>query len=436
MNKLDLFESIIKEQVSKHEMPYDPSQWSKLNARLPKSGGGSGYGMLAAGLSSALIIGSLCLFGGSINDVEIDHNSSYTAVAQSPSNLTEDSKELVANKVDSHVEETTDNLEAEARSDENLPIKHIAKMKSNTIKVYSQESAEEVVINLESIPTDHEIKLDDVRDNLGESLPADSKDSKEVQAFLPLPGTAIACTGEKIPFEILNYSSKQSVQWDFGDGYVSSGRNPEHAYENEGRYTVSLTTARIDNPSKTKTITTEVVVNKSPQAKLEYVTSDNASRPITNFKVSTQDQADFVWDLGNGQMEKGKTPSTIYMHKGNYDVVVNVQGKNGCSTELTTNVYIDQEYNLLAPNGFTCDGNGTNDAWFPAALEELGYPFDLRIYNRAGKMVYNTNGIKPWNGVDIKTGENCQAGFYIWHVILTNEKGQKEEYQGHISLMR
>ncbi|MCH2258831.1 MAG: gliding motility-associated C-terminal domain-containing protein, partial [Alteromonas sp.] len=74
--------------------------------------------------------------------------------------------------------------------------------------------------------------------------------------------------------------------------------------------------------------------------------------------------------------------------------------------------------------------------WFPRALDVLDYSFTMNIYSKNGKLVYTTKHKTPWDGQDQNSGETCQEGFYIWHVLLTNENGEKEEYQGHIYLAR
>jgi hypothetical protein len=50
--------------------------------------------------------------------------------------------------------------------------------------------------------------------------------------------------GETIQFyisEIAGGFAPYSYQWDFGDGEKSTEANPQHAYKNDGLYTVSLT---------------------------------------------------------------------------------------------------------------------------------------------------------------------------------------------------
>ena len=112
------------------------------------------------------------------------------------------------------------------------------------------------------------------------------------------------------------------------------------------------------------------------------------------------------------------------------------KNKNGCTSSHTESINIEEDYNLLAPNAFTPNGDPTNNNWFPRALDVLDYSFTMNIYSKNGKLVYTTKHKTPWDGQDQNSGETCQEGFYIWHVLLTNENGEKEEYQGHIYLAR
>lgn len=62
-----------------------------------------------------------------------------------------------------------------------------------------------------------------------------------------------------IPFLDLSSGSPTSWSWDFGDGETSIEQNPEHAYLDEGVYTVSLT-VRNESEESTETKTDYVTI--------------------------------------------------------------------------------------------------------------------------------------------------------------------------------
>jgi len=73
-----------------------------------------------------------------------------------------------------------------------------------------------------------------------------------VSGFLPLT----------IVFADLSTNVPTSWEWDFGDGDSSFDRNPQHTYEQEGSYTVSLTVTN-DDGEDTETKTEYITVNGS-----------------------------------------------------------------------------------------------------------------------------------------------------------------------------
>ncbi len=68
---------------------------------------------------------------------------------------------------------------------------------------------------------------------------------------------------------------------------------------------------------------------------------------------------------------------------------------------------------LYIPNAFTPNNDGVNDIFEP-----IGYnitAFFMRVYNRWGKVVYETNSMqKGWNGYC--HGVPCEAGTYVYHI--------------------
>ena len=76
--------------------------------------------------------------------------------------------------------------------------------------------------------------------------------------------------------------------WDFGDGKTSTERNPTHAYEDCGTYTVSLTVTESDGDNATKTRTDYVeVIAIDPIA-------DFSASPLAGDKPLTVDFTDLM----------------------------------------------------------------------------------------------------------------------------------------------
>lgn len=83
----------------------------------------------------------------------------------------------------------------------------------------------------------------------------------------------VSCDG-KVFFKDKSLNFPTSWEWDFGDGNTSSKQNPDHQYEKEGFYNVSLT-ATNDIGSDTKTVNNFIEVNYS------YEYCDTVCMPTT-----------------------------------------------------------------------------------------------------------------------------------------------------------
>lgn len=92
---------------------------------------------------------------------------------------------------------------------------------------------------------------------------------------------------------------------------------------------------------------------------------------------------------------------------------------------------------LFIPNVFTPNGDGKNDYF---VIEGRGVKtFELKIFNRWGSIVYETNDLKkPWTG-----GQNeyyAPDGTYFWTVVALDQNNQpivdKDQSSGHVTILR
>ncbi len=450
MNKLDLFENLIKKSAEAHEMPYEASAWSDMTSKLDASstgGSSSGLNTIAACLSGVIIVGGLATLGNSLKQSSNDHQNEATNTAHVTS--FEEHAVVVEHKyTEVLVENRTDQKNATSE-DSALPESHISKMEQASVVIYDENTKEETVVVVSDLKDQLKEQKEDIKNNtetsdknvkiitggLPDNIDVSENSANVLQDILPLPANATPCEGEKVEFDILMYSDKQTTEWDFGDGYISSSRNPAHVYEKAGTYTLTLKTRFKDNPDQVIEKTTKIEVLESPKVDFTIHTSDFAARPITTLE-SRNGNSNAVWTLSNGKKYTGSNAETIFNKKGSKTITLNQVAANGCEASKSKTIYVENDYNLLAPNSFTCNGDGRNDEWFPAALTQLDFAYELVILDKQGRTVYTTRTNRPWNGINNSNGESCATGFYVWYVKLTNDKNQVEEYKGSLYLNR
>ena len=107
-----------------------------------------------------------------------------------------------------------------------------------------------------------------------------------------------------------------------------------------------------------------------------------------------------------------------------------------CTSFSNREIEITSNFDILAPNTFTPNGDGVNDIFMPEGIKISGLSFELLIFNKSGKVVYATKNINSgWNGFNQNTGQKCTNGNYLWVVKLENEDGSISQYQGSILLV-
>ena len=134
--------------------------------------------------------------------------------------------------------------------------------------------------------------------------------------------------------------SIESYFWDFGDGTSSNGSVVEHAYADNGNYTVTLTVTDDDGTTDTATAIM-TVLNKPPvaifteSAEIAYV-----GEAIT-FNASDSYDPDgaivsYFWDFGDGTDATGVTVSHAYDTNGTFTVTLTVTDDDDTSNSTSS----------------------------------------------------------------------------------------------------
>ncbi len=127
--------------------------------------------------------------------------------------------------------------------------------------------------------------------------------------------------------------------------------------------------------------------------------------------------------------------STSVDKSGEYVVTLPGRAANGCDSIVTTQLdVLDVEY----PNAFGPDGNGVNEgfkALIPTICPNYIKTYDLKVFNRWGELVFQTNKVEDaWDG-NFNNALSKQD-FYIWYVTFTTEDNNTITKKGGVTLVR
>ncbi|MFM7015206.1 MAG: PKD domain-containing protein, partial [Bacteroidota bacterium] len=245
-----------------------------------------------------------------------------------------------------------------------------------------------------------------------------------------------------MPLEVVFSDSSSTAagstyQWDFGDGQYSNAANPTVIYPDSGIYNVSLAITTPQGCTGKDTVYNAVEVYSTPVAEFTYA-------PLTpSILFNTVDFIDkslgvvnqWSWVFGDS-LGFGTTnaPSYTFNEVGNYDVTLIVSNQYQCSDTIIKTIPVVNDYSFFIPKAFTPNDDGVNDV-----LEMYGFnfsSFDIKIYNRHGQLVNESEKNPLWDGRDTN-GNLMPAGVYIYTIKMRETLNNKRhEYQGTVTLIR
>ena len=127
--------------------------------------------------------------------------------------------------------------------------------------------------------------------------------------------------------------------WQFGDGYISTERNPIHNYPVAGNYTVTLTVIGLSGTSATSQ---NIVVTNPLEANFD-ASPTQGSVPLTVLFMDTSigEPNRWFWIFGDGQFQEVTNPAQknvvhTYNTAGNYTVSLTISDNLGSSTATKT----------------------------------------------------------------------------------------------------
>jgi len=155
-------------------------------------------------------------------------------------------------------------------------------------------------------------------------------------------------TGESITFNASSSydpdGSIVSYYWDFGDGTNATGVVVEHAYSDDGNYTVTLIVTDDDSAISTSSAV-KTIINRPPVASFtESAETVYIGQPIT-FNASSSYDPDgsivsYFWDFGDGTNATGVVVEHAYSENGTYTVTLTVTDDDGARSSSTSSKLI------------------------------------------------------------------------------------------------
>lgn len=229
-----------------------------------------------------------------------------------------------------------------------------------------------------------------------------------------------ACSPVVVRFTDQSTGNITSWHWSFGNGNVSTQRNPGAVYLQPGFKTVSLIVSDgVD--SDTLVMPNFIQVYQDPEADLSAVRNTGC----TPFSVCFNDFSlpgsgaitSWIWDFGDGNSSTAQNPCNTYSTPGTYNVTLLVKDVNGCESQITYPSYIIASDTLKA--AFSAP---VNSACNP--------PLNVNFVNNStssGPLSYVWSfGNGVGSSIANPSHNYTQAGVYDVKLVISNAFGCKD----------
>lgn len=435
-------EQKIKESLQNHEMPYNASAWTAMQAKLDVAKPVSGTNP-ASNLKWYISAASVVVIG-IVTYVVLNATSETVKETTKQSNNIE-VKELNTNSENnttSNVENNTSNTSNNSiennnvENDDNLTESNSSTtnnnrtIQNNPFTMTSRNGNENGNGNSSTYNNSTSTNNSSNTTNNNNSTPNPTTDSKNYI----LPNVKEVCEGETTTIKNTNDVDLIVVGPDM-EYIIPANSERKIKMNKDGAHEISL---MVDGNSKKSN---SFVVKKAPKSDFMIDTDTKFEKGLPTTKLeATTIGSEYIWSVGKSKISGEKVNIHLY-DQGNHEVTLTVKDVNGCTSSISKSIYVDENYNLLAVNSFIPeDTDPRNNTFMPFALTQRDVKFNLIIIDPTdGHTVFQSKDVSnAWNGVDKTTGSSVKYGkTYVWKVTIENpEPNESNEYKGNITLMK
>ncbi|MEA1874313.1 MAG: PKD domain-containing protein [Bacteroidota bacterium] len=220
----------------------------------------------------------------------------------------------------------------------------------------------------------------------------------------------------------------------------------ENSILTHGNYDISMITETANGCIDTLKIENMLLVHQSPKANFSMQANDNLNHPEKYGEVQFLNESnaftlnyDIHWEFGDGYQSTESNPVHRYNSYADFNgeafqVELTVTNENGCSDIKNQSVSMDYFNGLFVPNAVIPDkGIGEQQLFLPKGKSLHSY--HLTIFNRNGKVVFESSALDPIDGSPIDAwdgtinGKYVDQGVYVWQIEAEFTDGSTWSYK-------
>lgn len=228
-----------------------------------------------------------------------------------------------------------------------------------------------------------------------------------------------------------------TCNWTFGNaGTTSNICDPTETFSIPGCYDITLEVTSPTGCVGDTTVTDMICVYGYPTPDFSWF-PDPASilDPQVDFTNTTIDGVTYSWTFDSLGTSTDENPSFLFPDiPATYEVCLVASSGFGCTDTICYDVVVNDVELIFVPNAFTPGSDGVNDVFAPV-LNFQPQDYEFSIYDRWGQQFFRSE--TPGNGWDgVYLGKEAPVDVYVWKLLVTDSEGQKQEYYGHVTLVR
>lgn len=232
-----------------------------------------------------------------------------------------------------------------------------------------------------------------------------------------------------------------SVSWWINGTWVGSGNSISHTIYNPGTYDaeVVLTSAAGCTVSFEMESFIEVLGTTVADFSIWPETVSVMSPEVQLTDLSTN-ASQYFWTLSGIPFSAEDSPALVLPSEsaGLYEICLRTISTQGCPDSICRYISVTDEFAFFAPNAFTPDQDGVNEAFRPYFFGYDEHSYHCRIFNRWGILLFeSTDPQEAWTGNVFRGNHFAPNDVYSWVVELKRKgSAETERFNGHVTLIR
>ncbi len=242
-----------------------------------------------------------------------------------------------------------------------------------------------------TLSADHNNLASNRISKIGENTNIFFPENKAIAEFSytnPCYGSATLFTDESLPAsDIVSWS------WSFGDGGTSTNQNPSHTYSSLGNYNVALSI--VDTDGNSSNVTHNIAITQPPIA--DFTKSDTACTTglVFFYDDSTPNGGtitDYLWTFPDDHYSYDEDTYFVFLNtEYYYDVSLEVTDNNGCSHEITKNIYIEPDLQISFNADTVCFSKETSLTAYIVKPQEDSIRYFTWFFNDGSPQITTPN---------------------------------------------